>query len=251
MRGGLRPVRGGLRQALGLLSSLGGAAPPAPAALGWFPLVGMGMGLALGGLWWVGDRVWAPAVAAAVVVTADLALTGMLHLDGLVDTSDGLLPHLPPERRLQVMRQPDAGAFGVGVAAAVILLRWAALATIVPSPLLLGALWCLSRTAMGLAAVRLRYARSEGGLASALRPAHPPGPTAGLAAAGGGLVLAVAAAAVWQPIGGPASLAAAGAGAGAVLLLAQRRIGGFTGDVLGAAGMVGETCGLVAAAGSW
>lgn len=241
----------GLRQAVGFLTPLAGATAPSPAALRWFPLVGLGMGLTLGGVWWAGGRVWAPALAAAVVVSADLALTGMLHLDGVVDAADGLLPHLSPERRLEVMDQPLAGAFGVGVTVAVLLVRWAALATILPSPLLLAALWCLSRTVMAVAALRLRYARAGGGLASAFRPEHPPKASAGLAAGTGGLVLAGGAAALWDPVVGPVAVVAAGAGAGAVLLLAHRRIRGFTGDVLGAAGVVGETCGLVAAAGSW
>lgn len=241
----------GLRQAVGFLTPVGGATAPSPAALRWFPLVGLAMGLTLGGVWWAGGRVWAPALAAAVVVTADLALTGLLHLDGLVDAADGLLPHLSPERRLEVMDQPQAGAFGVGVGVAVLLLRWAALATILPSPLLLAALWCLSRTAMAVAALRLRYARTDGGLASAFRSQHPLGGSAGLAVGAGGVVLAGAVAALWDPVGGAVAVVATGAGAGAVLLLAHRRIGGFTGDVLGAAGVVGETCGLVAAAGSW
>jgi len=41
------------------------------------------------------------------------------------------------------------------------------------------------------------------------------------------------------------------AGAGAVVLLAWRRLGGFTGDVLGAAAVVGETAGLLTLAGRW
>jgi cobalamin synthase len=66
----------------------------------------------------------------------------------------------------------------------------------------------------------------------------------------GGLVALVL---VPVAIGWP-GLAAAGAlvvGSGAVVLLAQSRLGGFTGDVLGAAGLVGETCGLVLAAARW
>lgn len=240
----------GVRQAVGFLTPLGGAAAPSPAAMAWFPVVGMGIGLGLGGVWWAGDRIWVGLVAAAVVVTADLAATGLLHLDGLVDSADGLLPHLSTERRLEVMRQPDAGAFGVGVAAAVLLLRWAALAAIVPSPLLLGALWCLSRTGMAAAALRLPYARSGGGLATAFRPTGGGSRGTGLALAGGG-ILAFATALAWDAVRGPAALVAAVVGTAAVLLLAQRRLGGFTGDVLGGAGMVGETCGLLTAAATW
>lgn len=244
----------GLRQAMGFLTPLGGASAPSPAALPWFPLVGMGIGLGLGGVWWSGERIWAAAVVAAVVVAADLAATGLLHLDGLVDSADGLLPHLSPERRLEVMRQPDAGAFGVGVAGSLLLLRWAALAAVVPSPLLLGALWCLSRTLMAGAAHWLRYARDDGGLATVFRPSPTghPAPAAGLGAAlVAGAALALVVAVAWHAVLGPAALAAATVGSGAVLLLAHRRVGGFTGDVLGAAGIVGETCGLLTAAVTW
>lgn len=246
----------GLRQAVGFLTPVGGASAPSSAALPWFPLVGMALGLALGGVWWSGDRIWTAALAAAVVVAADLAATGLLHLDGLVDSADGLLPHLSPERRLEVMRQPDAGAFGVGVAASVLLLRWAALAAVAPSPLLLGALWCLSRTVMAATALRLRYARSGGGLVTAFRPSgngrgSGSGRTALALTLTAGAVLAGAAAIAWDAVRGPASLVAAAVGAGAVLLLAYRRVGGFTGDVVGAAGIVGETCGLLTAAATW
>lgn len=242
----------GLRQAVGFLTPVGGASAPSPAALSWFPLVGMGVGLGLGVVWQAGDRIWTPLLVAAVVVAADLAASGMLHLDGLVDSADGLLPHLSAERRLEVMRQPDTGAFGVGVAVSLLMLRWAALATIVPSPLLLGALWCLSRTVMAAATLRLRYARSDGGLATAFRPSvNGRGRGRAGVAVLAGTALAFVAAMAWDVVQGPAALAAAAVGSGAVLALAQRRIGGFTGDVLGAAGMVGETCGLLAAAATW
>lgn len=240
----------GLRQAVGFLTPLGGAATPTPGALAWFPVVGMAIGLGLGGLWWAGERIWLFLVAAAFVVAADLAATGLLHLDGLVDAADALLPHLSGERRLEVMRQPDAGAFGVGVAGSVLLLRCAALAAIVPAPLLLGALWCLSRTLMAAAALRLPYARTDHGLATAFRPGGEAGGRTWVALAAG-LVLAAVCAAAWHPVQGPAALVAGTGGAGLVLLLAHRRIGGFTGDVLGAAGMVGETCGLLTAAATW
>lgn len=240
----------GLRQAMGFLTPVGGPSAPSPAALAWFPVVGLGLGLGLGSVWWAGDRIWVGLVAAAVVIAADLAATGLLHLDGLVDSADGLLPHLSTERRLEVMRQPDAGAFGVGVAGAVLLLRWSALAAIAPSPLLLGALWCLSRTAMAAAALRLPYARRSGGLATSFLPVEDGRRSPVLRVAAGG-VLAIPAAVAWDAVQGPAVIAAAALGTGAVLLLAHRRLGGYTGDVLGGAGMVGETCGLLAAAATW
>ena len=93
------------------------------------------------------------------MVLADLGLTGMLHLDGLADTADGLLPHLTRERRLEVMREPTVGAFGVGAVVIVLLGRFAVFATLRPAPLLVAALWCTSRTAMAAVVDRVPYAR--------------------------------------------------------------------------------------------
>ncbi|HZT65488.1 MAG TPA: adenosylcobinamide-GDP ribazoletransferase [Acidimicrobiales bacterium] len=234
-------------EAVSFLTAVGGARRPGPRALPWFPAVGAGLGLILGGAWWVAGRWWPAAVAAALVVAADLGVTGLLHLDGLVDASDGLLPHLTRQRRLEVMRRPDAGAFGVGVAVVVLLARWAAIASLRPAPLLLGALWCVSRSAMAVTVARVPYARDVG-LASAFRP----GGRRGTVIIGAGAVAASAGvAAVWSVPAGPAAVAAAAVGFGAVVALAWRRVGGFTGDVLGAAGLLAETVGLITAAARW
>jgi adenosylcobinamide-GDP ribazoletransferase len=231
-----------MRRALAFLTPLGGAAAPTPAALAWFPVVGGALGLALGGVWWPADRLWAAPVAAAIVVAADLALTGMLHFDGLVDSADGLLPPLERERRLEVMADPAAGAFGVGVAAVVLLLRWASLAALTPAPWLLAALWCASRFVMADVARTVPYARPSGLASAFLAPGPRP------------LAAAIVLGAVLVGLGrgdAVAGVAVLGIAAGGVVRLARRRIGGFTGDVLGAAGMVGETAGLLAAAARW
>lgn len=211
----------------------------------WFPVVGALLGLVLGALWWLADRAFPPAVGAGLVVAADLGLTGMLHLDGLVDSADGLLPPLDRARRLEVMAAPDAGAFGVGAAAVLLLLRWAALSQIRPAVLLLGALWCLSRTLIAAVARTQPYARGQSGLAEAFQ-----GPTRWLVIATG-VAGGVALAAGWSLVPGvSAALAAVVAGL-AVVVLARRRIGGYTGDVLGAGAFVAETVGLVVAAARW
>lgn len=234
-----------MRRALGFLTPFGVATPPSPSTLAWFPAVGAAIGLALGGIWWAADRLWAAPAAAALVVAADLALTGMLHLDGLVDAADGLLPpHADRARRLEVMADPAAGAFGVGAAVSVLLLRWAALVTLAPSAALLGALWCASRTAMAVVIRSVPYARQGGGLATAfLDPGRQFAPVVGIV-----LCAALAAVGRGDALVGVAALVV---GVAAVVGLAARRIGGFTGDVLGAAGMVGETFGLLAAAARW
>ncbi|HEY2300870.1 MAG TPA: adenosylcobinamide-GDP ribazoletransferase [Acidimicrobiales bacterium] len=232
---------------MAFLTPLGGAVTPGPEAMAWFPAVGAVLGLLLGVIWWGATRVWSPGPAAAVVVAADLILTGMLHFDGLVDSADGLLPPLDRARRLEVMSAPDVGAFGVAAAGAVLLLRWSALASLRPRPLLLVGLWCASRTAMAVVGATQPYARAEsgGGLASAFL-GRPPW----IALALGG-VAAVAAMAVWRLPAGVVALAAACAAAAAVTALARRRLGGFTGDVLGALGVVLETVGLLVAAAKW
>jgi len=234
-----------VRSAISFLTPVGPARTPGPTTLDWFPPTGALIGLALGGIWWLAGRAWPLPVAAAVVVAADLALTGLLHLDGLVDTADGLLPHLSRERRLEVMATPEAGAFGVGAAGAVLLLRWAALSAIRPGILLLAGLWCLSRTAMAAFARTRPYARRAGGLVSAFAgPTRWPPLALGVV---GGLALAAG----WKVGHGLAAAGGALVGAAVVAVFAERRIGGYTGDVLGACAMVAETTGLLVAAAKW
>ena len=234
-----------MRRALAFLTPLGGAATPDARTLSWFPVVGALLGLVVGGAWWGAEQLWPPAVAAGLVVALDLALTGLLHLDGLVDTADGLLPQVPRARRLAIMAEPTVGAYGVATAVVVLLLRWAALASMEPNVLLVAGAWCGSRTVMAASARGVPYAHVEGGLARSLL--------------GGD----------WRPVGlygliGAVSLGAFAGGrmtelavalgmvaGGAVVLAARRRLGGFTGDVLGAAGLITETVALIVAAAKW
>jgi len=240
-----RPASG-LRRAVAFLTPLGGAVEPAPAALPWFPVVGAAMGAALGCWWWLVARAWPAPVAAALLVGADLALTGMLHFDGLLDSADGLLSHLPLQRRLAVMAAPDVGAFAIAVGGVVLLARWASVSTLRPAPLLIAGLWCGARTLMAVTMRTQPYAKPEGGLATAF--AGGPGRGASLLL---GTLVALALAAAWRPLAGPVALASGAAAGGAVILVARRQLGGFTGDVLGAAGVVCETVGLVVAAAKW
>ncbi len=239
-----------MRRALAFLTPVGGAVPPGPGAVAWFPVVGVLVGLAVGTVWWGASQWWPPAVAAALAVTADLAFTGMLHADGLVDTADGLLPPMSRERRLEVMADPRAGAFGVVAAVAVLLLRWSALASTQAAPALVAGLWCGSRTLMAAGLRALPYARG-GGLGEVFGAGPNGGRALGPSVAAG--ALATTALAIWAvgPAQGLVATAALAAAGGGVLALARRRLGGFTGDVLGAAGLVGETAALVVAAARW
>jgi adenosylcobinamide-GDP ribazoletransferase len=244
----------GLRGAVSFLTPVGGAAPPDPRSLSWFPLVGLAIGASLGALSWATDRAWPALVAAVIVVAADLLVTGGLHFDGLVDSADGLLPPLSAERRLEVMADPAAGAFGVAVAGVFLVGRIVALAAASPRAhwraiLLLAGLWCLSRSVMVLATTLVPYARAAtGGLASGfLGQGAGSARTAGMAGVAVSLGLLLG----WRPLAAPFVLVAALTAASAVVVLAKRRIGGYTGDVLGAAGLVAETAGLIVAAARW
>jgi adenosylcobinamide-GDP ribazoletransferase len=277
-------------EALAFLTPLGRARAPGPAALAWFPVVGVLIGAALGVLWWALGLVLPPGLAAAGVVAGDMALTGMLHMDGLVDSADGLFLTGERARRLAAMRDPHVGAFGASAAIAVMLLRFRALDALGSKPLardvlLLAGIWGLSRGMMGFAAGRLPYARKGGGIASAFRERGMPGghgeegeahdgrlgrPSVGAecSALGSGLLGVVVGACglvgglAWpglvrgaplamELIGGAVALVAGIAGAALVLGFGMRRLGGFTGDLLGAAGVVAETVALVVAAARW
>ncbi|HEY6319067.1 MAG TPA: adenosylcobinamide-GDP ribazoletransferase [Acidimicrobiia bacterium] len=233
-----------MREAFAFLTVVGRPATPTPRALRWFPVVGAAIGAAVGGVWLLAGQAFPALLAATLAVGADLAVTGLLHADGLADAADGLLPHADRARRLEIMRTAGVGAFGVAVLAVVLLTRVSALAARPADVGLVVGLWCASRTVVAAAPVWMPYAR-EAGLASSLleTPASP------LVA----VALAPAAALATLAIGwvGGAAVGAAVVGAGLVLVLAWRRVGGFTGDVLGAAILVGETRGLVVAAARW
>jgi len=216
-------ARADFRAAVAFLTPLGpGAkakAAPAPSSrtMAYFPAVGAALGCAVGWGWRLAGRRLAPLPAAALAVAADAVLTGALHLDGLADAADGLL-----------------------------IARTSALSSMAPSPALLGAIYCTSRSVMVIGSRALPYAR-ENGLATAFLPARP-GSDAALvtAVAGAGAALALAWACRGRQ-GAEAVLTGWAAGA-LVLALARRRLGGFTGDVLGAAGTLCETAALVVAA---
>ncbi|HXX90288.1 MAG TPA: adenosylcobinamide-GDP ribazoletransferase [Acidimicrobiales bacterium] len=240
-----------MRRALSFLTPFGPSAVPSRTTLGWFPVVGAAVGLGVGGAWWVAGRLWPPLVAGAVAVVADGALTGFLHLDGLADAADGLLPPLARDRRLEAMADVAVGAFGVCAVGCVLVVRFGAFASMRAVPLAVAALWCLSRTAMAVTAEVVPYVRPAG-LASAFvgEPGAADPLRDGVVAVVGVVLVAglTLASGQWRTAAAAAIAAVAFAG---VVAFAWRRIGGFTGDVLGAAGVVAETAGLLALAAKW
>ena len=130
----------------------------------WFPLVGLAIGLLLAGFDALIGLVTAGPVRDALLIVAILVLTGGLHLDGLMDTCDGVFAPVPPARRLEIMRDSHVGSFGVAAAGVALLGRYAALASLGTAPrwaaLVLMAV--LGRWAMALAITSFQAGRPEG-----------------------------------------------------------------------------------------
>jgi adenosylcobinamide-GDP ribazoletransferase len=211
-------------------------------AIAFFPLVGLWMGgLLLAADWLLGGLVAAP-LKAALLLGLWLLLSGGLHVDGLLDSFDGLFGGRTQEQRLEIMHDEAVGAFGFAAGAVLLLLKYSALQAAggLAAALLLAPV--LGRWAMAMAIVAFPYARREG-LGSAMKT-HA-GPTQ--------VVLAslVALAAAWLVAGllGLLALAALGLlllGAGRVVLA---RVPGFTGDVYGALCEISEVLVLILLAG--
>jgi len=237
-----------LAAAVTFLTVVGRGRAPTRASLVWFGPVGLLIGAVCGLARWGAGAWWAATVAAALTVGVDLVLTGALHLDGLADSADGLLPHLERDRRLKVMAAPDVGAFAVAAVVVTLLLRTGTLATADLHgwhwAAVLAGLWCGARAAMTVIVTSVPYARPEGGLATAFAGGQ-------WWAAVPGVVLAVIAVTVGDGGRGLLALAGGALAATGVVALARRRLGGFTGDVAGAAGIVLETAGLRVVAARW
>ena len=201
-----------------------------------FPLVGLALGLVMALVSGMLHRAGiAPGVAAFLLVAALAALTGVLHLDGLADTADGLFVGGDSARRLDVMRDPRIGSFGVAALVLCLLGKHTALASLPAAArgtALFGAI-AVSRSLILVAAGRARYARAEGTgrlLVDATTPQE--------ALAAGALALLLASLTGYVA-GLVAGLVALG-GTLALTAFAKGRVGGITGDILGAVVELGE-----------
>ncbi|UWQ96709.1 adenosylcobinamide-GDP ribazoletransferase [Rhodobacteraceae bacterium M385] len=212
----------------------------AEAAWAW-PLVGAMVALVQVVVGIVALAIGLPAsVAAGLAIATGMLLIGGLHEDGLADCADGFWGGMTRDRRLDILKDSRIGAYGVLALIVAIGLRWAlfaALLAVAPLALVAGAM--LSRAAMALVMARLPFAR-EGGLA-----AHVGRPPMGAVWLGGVCALGVAIIATGFIAGIVAGWAAACA-TGIVAWVAHRKIGGQTGDVLGATQVLAELAALMA-----
>ncbi len=213
-------------------------------AVGFYPLVGAAMGLALAGLEAGLRRLFFPGVAPALTLAAWVLMTGALHLDGWLDSCDGLLGGWTPEERLRIMRDERVGAFGLAGGVLLLLLKFAALtATPRPTAALVVAP-TLGRWGMAVAVVGFPYARREGlGQAVKARAGRRQVALASLFA----LPTAILAGG-WQ---GGLGLVVALLTVLALARFALARLPGLTGDLYGAIGEAVELTTLLLFAGRW
>lgn len=204
-----------------------------------YPLVGAALAALAGGIGWgLSTLGLPPGPVAGLVIAVQILLTGALHEDGLADSADGLWGGWDKARRLEIMRDSRIGAYGVLALGLGVLLRWSCLAALLslggPGAMLaaLVAAGAVSRAAMVAVMASLPFAREDG-------LSHSVGRVPRWAAIGAGLIMVgIAGIAL-----GPAALFAVIAGllsAEAARRLAFRRIGGQTGDILGATQQLAE-----------
>ncbi len=211
-------------------------------ATAWWPLVGIGVGAAVAGVWWLAALTLPGSVAAGLAIAAGLLLTGGLHEDGFADVCDGLGGGRTRERALEIMRDSRLGAFGVTGLVLLLGLKWQAMASLPPAvlPAALIAAAAASRGGALAITLALPYARSDG--RAAQRMTGRPG-----ARFAGAAVVSLLPLLLLAPIARAACLAVAVGAAAGCLLWFRRRLGGYTGDCLGFTQQLGEVTILIAA----
>jgi adenosylcobinamide-GDP ribazoletransferase len=195
-----------------------------------FPLVGALVGAICAGAWLLASTVLPPAAAAGIALAVGMLVTGALHEDGLADLFDGLGGGQTRDRALEIMRDSRIGTYGGAALIVSVGLRWAALAALSPTAgaCALIAVHALSRAPATVMLAGFDYARQ--------------GPAArdiagGVTRAEALWAVLVALAAAFLALGLASALAAALAaivGAAAMAAWMLRRLGGYTGDGLGA-----------------
>jgi adenosylcobinamide-GDP ribazoletransferase len=208
-----------------------------------FPVVGalVGAGVALVGIGL--EDALTPFLAAAVAVAFEAVVTGGIHLDALADASDGLGVR-NRGRALEIMGEGPVGAFGVASLVLDLLLKTGAIAVLLAADgtlVVVAAAMALGRAAPLVLAWALPYARSGEGSGRILTDRTPAW------SLGGGLALALVLATALLGLRAVALLAGAAMATLLVAVAARRRLGGVTGDVLGAGIELATTGSLLAA----
>ncbi len=207
-------------------------------SLAWFPLIGAALGIILALALHFLRNIFSDLIAPALVLALWAMLTGALHLEGLADSGDGLLSTAPREKRLEIMCDPRVGAFGVVAVGIVLIMKFAAIASLNDTFFLVLAP-ILGRWAMVLAAT-YPLARTDGMAARF---------SEGLSRRE--IFIATGIAAMGAAVFGWRGVIAWAAATMVVIVMAgnaRDRLGGMTGDVYGAVGELTEVVVLMGGA---
>jgi len=198
----------------------------------YFPAVGLLIGLLAWGAASLLAPIFPPLLTCALIVLLLILASGGLHIDGLADTMDGFMSSRPRDRVLEIMRDSRIGTMGVLAVVSIMVLKLAALAS-TPEPMRRGIILLMplaGRCSLLVSMSVLSYVREQGGLGTVFSKDHASlvrGALLGIAlllVAGGltsgfvGLVAAITCLAVTLVF----------------CALCRRKIGGYTGDTLGA-----------------
>lgn len=212
-----------------------------------FPVAGLLVGCGGGGTFVVMSMLGAPSLVTALIALAAMSmLTGGLHEDGLADTADGFGGGTP-ERRLEIMRDSNIGAFGVLALIFSVGTRAAALSAIPGADIGFTAIVAAAALSRGWlpGVMHILPLASESGLAALVgRPAQ----RTALLAIGLGTFIACISLGLSA---GVSAIILSGLGITATVMLARRMIGGYNGDTLGATQQIAETIILIGIAASF
>ena len=205
----------------------------------YYPLVGALVGAFAGGVFWLAHMVFPVMLAIVLATAASLLATGAFHEDGFADTCDGLGGGTTRDRALDIMRDSRLGTYGVAGLGLMLAAKVLAIAAAPPEviPWLLVAAHTASRSSAVLALATSSYVRDTGIAAPVAHATRPENLALALATGAAAVCVMLA---VTTPAVIVAGLAGLAAGHLAMRGLYERKLGGYTGDCLGAVQQTSE-----------
>lgn len=200
----------------------------------WHPAAGALIGLLVGLVWWAASAVFPTLVAVLIAVAFGLVLTGCFHEDGFADACDGLGGGVTRERALEIMKDSRIGTYGAAGLGMMLAGRVAvlvALAPTVPLVWVLVAAHAASRAASVHVIATSSYVRDHGTGKPVADGIAPDGLRFALLTGAAALLPLVLSLGLLAPLAGLAGLVL---GTWAMRRVYERRLGGYTGDCLGA-----------------
>lgn len=205
----------------------------------YYPLVGGLVGAMIASAYWGLSFILPTSLALVLTMTIGLLLTGAFHEDGLADTFDGIGGGHDRETAMTIMKDSRLGTYGTTALVMALAVKFASLVALPDLWIIVGLIsgHCLSRLSSVLVIATSRYARFEG----KAKPVAETLSGASLFVVALTCIGIVAAAAYFIPLSAiGAGLVGAAAGHIGMRLLFERKLGGYTGDTLGAVQQVSE-----------